>query len=100
MTCKFENQLGVSSGGLLPNYQQQNFTEEGFGQYLIRLDITDSSYNYLITSFPIQVKLGDQIYFQLSVQSRATLDIFAVRCYATPHASAMSPLQYEFLKEE
>ena len=99
--CVYNKITNASSSGVLP-IQDEVLNLRGYGEYSVRLELTDRLYTTIITQEPYEVRLRDYLHFRLWVESSANnpLDIFGLRCYATPFPSPTSSPQYTFMQNE
>ncbi|XP_065198092.1 macrophage mannose receptor 1-like [Sycon ciliatum] len=101
--CLLLNLGNSSAGPLEPQGLELNTSAVvqpvvGFGDIGARLSLTDDSFASLITVYPHQVTLNDELFFRIRFLSNfGDLMVFARRCYATPFQDPFSTPQHDLI---
>ena len=73
-----------------------------FANFSFALEIyPDSSFSepYRFEDYPIDVKVGDMVYFEGTVVTVNELDLFLETCWATPSADPFDDISYSLIED-
>ena len=102
--CYYSNMGVVSAVGLEVKSKKIIFSEKGYGEFVLEMKIFQDDkflYHYEKEDFPVEVKLRQQLYVEVSVDTEdSRLEILAEECFATPDPDPNNDvLRYTFIKD-
>ena len=77
-------------------------TKVSYGNFTSHLDMCKDntcSTTYQPEDFPVDVKVGDQVYIRASVDTVNGLDLLAEDCYATPSSDPKDSINYPLIDD-
>ena len=103
-SCYYSNMGIVSAVGLEVKSKKIIFSKKGFGEFVLEMKIFPDDqflYHYKKKDFPVQVKLRQKLYVEVSVDTQdSRLEILAEECFATPDPNPDNAvLVYTFIED-